>query len=74
MKKMTNTHTRDWYIVPYRHNFENLLIPRFFSYSCQWPAQAAVREESWNEKQFKIMAVWNNVSISSVYFPGGAEG
>ena len=30
------------------------------------PAQAAVREESWNEKQFKIMAVWNNVSICSV--------
>ena len=31
-----------------------------------WPAQAAVREKSWKEEKFKIMAVRNNVSISSV--------
>ena len=65
-------HTTDWYIVPYRHNFELFLIPRFFSYSCLGrpsaarPAQAALRGKTWMEKIFKIMAVWNNVSISSV--------
>ena len=24
-------HTRDWYIVPSRHNFENILHPQLFS-------------------------------------------
>ena len=35
----------------------------------QWPAQAALRDKSWRETIFKIMAGRINVSICNVVFP-----
>ena len=50
-----NSNTQRWYVF-------------WFGYfwTLPWPAQAAVKGKTWIERIFKIMAGWNNVSISSV--------
>ena len=66
-------HTRDRYIDPSHHNFENCLLPCFetsqllgSAIGSSRPAQAALRNETWKETIFKIMLGRINVSISSV--------
>ena len=53
-------HTRDIYIDPSRHKFENCILPFFVSHSClgrllaAQPTQAALRRKTWKETIFKM--------------------